>query len=469
MGTSTQAPDLRCVPLDANDPDTEQRERSARRTQPDATVPGEDLKQKGNAAFQAADYVEAARLYSQALERLTDGTDHATPLSREKLRIAIHANRAEARLRLAQESSSLELCRQAVEDCNAVLLLDPAHEKARLRKAKAFMGVLRAAGHDDVAEEDELRYEFPTLAERYCRREDGNDWICGGKEFVLREVYSGVAGTRCLLPHVTLINDLLPGRYGLRGRGRKDSATPEGEFCYGDAFLEGRGARAVGSGGGSSKENAAALEVSGSGVKLQAPVGQAGNIRTPAAKACAQVLEEERGNFPLTTSKRLPRPDNLLVVLHGFGGCYKQFRSIPRDWRLPKTAYFFLNGPDRLDLDGLGMEDEEGDANLNDARSWFVYHDFENPRFRGPKGEEDWPWYPEFSQEAADNCAETVCNGRKVELAALLAQWQSGRICSGHGERSYCSRRRMRKEKSCQTNEAMEMPAEVPYWITPRN
>lgn len=89
----------------------------ARKAAAAATAAAEALRLQGNEAFSAARYEEAVGLY-------TDALNHA-PRS-----APLYANRALSLLKLHAYA-------EAEEDCEAALLLEPQHVKARLRRAQA--------------------------------------------------------------------------------------------------------------------------------------------------------------------------------------------------------------------------------------------------------------------------------------------------------------------------------------------
>lgn len=85
----------------------------------------EDLKFKGNAAINAKDYDEAVRLYTQALEKSSNGPNSHV----------YHSNRAAA-------NCHLNKYQEAVEDCQICLSMEPTYVKAysRLGLSYFFLG-----------------------------------------------------------------------------------------------------------------------------------------------------------------------------------------------------------------------------------------------------------------------------------------------------------------------------------------
>mmetsp|Transcript_28694 Transcript_28694/g.81080 ORF Transcript_28694/g.81080 Transcript_28694/m.81080 type:complete len:181 (-) Transcript_28694:30-572(-) len=95
-------------------------------------------KEQGNQCLKKRDYAGALRCYKDGLRHLQDsGAGSAAPPG---LAAALHANSAQALLRLRRWL-------EAIEQCNAALQHDPAHEKAAWRGATAAMEV----GMRDVA------------------------------------------------------------------------------------------------------------------------------------------------------------------------------------------------------------------------------------------------------------------------------------------------------------------------------
>jgi len=84
---------------------------------------GQAWKEQGNTLF-------AARRYEEAIAKWTRGLDFARRSVDADLKVALHSNRAEARLRQKQWDGALG-------DAEAALQLKPAHEKALLRAAVA--------------------------------------------------------------------------------------------------------------------------------------------------------------------------------------------------------------------------------------------------------------------------------------------------------------------------------------------
>ena len=81
------------------------------------TNEGEEAKAKGNAAFKEGNFGEAARLYTEALEK----GDSSAP---KKWRAIVLSNRAMTRLKLGSYA-------EAEEDCTEALKFDPNNVKAR--------------------------------------------------------------------------------------------------------------------------------------------------------------------------------------------------------------------------------------------------------------------------------------------------------------------------------------------------
>ena len=95
------------------------------------------LKASGNQLFGERVWSEAVAAYSEALAALAapTGSEELEPAARE-LRVALLSNRAACFLSLEEHSA-------CVEDASAALKLDPAHPKARFRRARALAGLGR--------------------------------------------------------------------------------------------------------------------------------------------------------------------------------------------------------------------------------------------------------------------------------------------------------------------------------------
>lgn len=64
----------------------------------------------------------------------------------------------------------------------------------------------------------------------------------------------------------------------------------------------------------------------------------------------------------VVASSPLPPPLNLIILLHGMGGCGAKFGGLPKSWRLRRTAFLLLNGPEKVPLKDLGLASEDGFA-----------------------------------------------------------------------------------------------------------
>lgn len=78
----------------------------------------EELKNRGNTAFTAGDYIEAEKIYSEAIEQYGGSN-------------VLHTNRAAAKFQLSKYQ-------ECIADCDQAIKLDPKWVKAYFRKASSF-------------------------------------------------------------------------------------------------------------------------------------------------------------------------------------------------------------------------------------------------------------------------------------------------------------------------------------------
>jgi hypothetical protein len=134
---------------------------------PEMVEDAQEAKEEGNEAFKKQDYKEAFARYSAAVDLLGGRCpDHLADRVRGLL-LACRLNRGQCHLKLEKWTA-------AVDDCSAVLEMDPTHPKALFRRATAYLhlGDFEAAQADlTKAESKEPSTEITKLQAQVRRAE----------------------------------------------------------------------------------------------------------------------------------------------------------------------------------------------------------------------------------------------------------------------------------------------------------